>query len=226
LHRLYAAPLFDTQKVNSMETIEYVDKTGITVLQWQDSAKLISRAIPNAIVSKLGVKFNAIFYRSIAESECSCAYVAHDSAGGLLGIIIGALDRDSAYSTAVKNNRWALLRAANIRLLSPAVVLWIIKGFVAKLSRNEKIQQIPARPRAELVVIAVQAKMRGVGIAPVLVAKMEEFFRSRRLEGPYMILTEESNARSNKFYSKIGCRFITTTVHHGRRINEWHKFLS
>ena len=27
----------------------------------------------------------------------------------------------------------------------------------------------------------------------------------------------------NRFYEKIGARFIRTNLHHGREINEWHK---
>jgi ribosomal protein S18 acetylase RimI-like enzyme len=207
-----------------MEHIEYVNKTQIKNEQWQEAANLIAKAIPNAIISKLGVKFNTIFYRSIAQHECSCAFLAHDPSGYSLGIIIGTLDRPFVYAAAVKNNISKLILAANFRIVRPAVIQWTIKGILNKFSRKKK-EEVSNRPLAELIVIAVQPEARGSGVAANLVTLMEKWMKSKCLEGPYTILTEKSNARSNKFYAKIGSHFVGITLHHGREINEWHKAL-
>jgi glycosyltransferase involved in cell wall biosynthesis/GNAT superfamily N-acetyltransferase len=205
-----------------MEPVGYENKTEIKSGQWKESASLIAGAIPNSIISKLGVKFNTIFYKSIAENECSCAFLAHSPSGKSLGVIIGTLDRPFVYKVAVKNNMFRLILGANFRIVRPAVIKWIIKGILSKFS-GKKMEETPNRPLAELIVIAVQPEARGTGVAANLVAMMEKWMKSKGLKGPYMILTEKSNGRSNKFYAKIGSHFVGTTLHHGREINEWRK---
>jgi ribosomal protein S18 acetylase RimI-like enzyme len=77
-----------------------------------------------------------------------------------------------------------------------------------------------------MIVIAVDPDARGTGVAAQLVSRMETWMTSKGLDGPYTILTEKSNGRSNSFYAKIGSHFVGTTLHHGREINEWHKYPS
>ena len=210
---------------HAMTTMQYISKSEIKHEQWQEAANLIWKAIPNAVIAKLGVKFNTLFYKSIAENECSCAFLVHSPSGKSLGIIIGTLDRPLVYAAAVKNNVFRLMLAANFRVVRPAVIHWVIKGVLSKFS-HKKMEQVPTRPAAELIVIAVQPEARGTGVAANLVALMEKWMKSKGLEGPYTILTEKSNERSNKFYAKIGSHFIETTLHHGREINEWQKYLT
>ena len=54
-------------------TIDQIRKS-----EWIEVAKLIAQAVPNALISKLGNKFGAIFYSKLVEQERSCGYVARD----------------------------------------------------------------------------------------------------------------------------------------------------
>jgi GNAT superfamily N-acetyltransferase len=98
-----------------------------------------------------------------------------------------------------------------------------MKGLFSAFRRHKS--QDATRPVAELIVIAVQPEAQGSGVAAHLVALMEAWMKGKGLKGPYTILTEKVNGRSNKFYEKIGSHFIRTTLHHGREINEWQKWL-
>jgi ribosomal protein S18 acetylase RimI-like enzyme len=208
-----------------VETIQYISQSQINPEQWQESAALIVEAIPNAILAKLGIRFNALFYQSIASDEHSCAFLAHSPSGKSLGIIIGTLNRSRVYAATMKNNVFRLLLAANVRLVRSAVILWVLKGVWSKFQRAKR-DAISTRPAAEMIVIAVDPDARGTGVAAQLVSRMETWMTSKGLDGPYTILTEKSNGRSNSFYAKIGSHFVGTTLHHGREINEWHKYPS
>lgn len=208
-----------------METIRYSSTSEIKHEQWQEAAILISKAIPNAILSKLGVPFNTLFYQSLAENEHSCAFLAHDPSGKSLGIVIGTLNRPLVYAATIKRNMLRLMLAAHCRMAGPAVIQWVVKGVLSKFGRRKPAEH-STRPTAEMIVIAVQPEARGAGVAAQLVVRMETWMKSKGLKGPYTILTEKSNGRSNSFYAKIGSHFVGTTLHHGREINEWHKYLS
>lgn len=190
-------------------------------IEWCSIAELVAKAIPNAVVSKLGVSFGAAFYQKVAEQEYSCAYVARGSSGNIAGVIIGSIDCPKARSIAVKSQLLRLSIAASRRLIRPDVISWLIKSLIARFKDKNKAHE--SRPSAELIAIAVQPKARGSGLAAALVEKMEKFMVLKELAGPYLILTEKANTRANLFYEKIGAKLIRTNMHHGRAINEWHK---
>jgi ribosomal protein S18 acetylase RimI-like enzyme len=189
--------------------------------EWSIAAKLIAQAIPNALISKLGNNFGSIFYRKIFEQECSCGYVARDESGNILGVIIGTANYPQSRSIAFKKQLGKLLIAANFRIFRWSVINWMISGIVENINARE--ESSANRPIAELIAIAVCNEERGTGLAQELVEEMEKFMVSKKIFGPYTILTENCNARANKFYAKIGAVLVKTFVHHGREINEWHK---
>lgn len=184
---------------------------------WVGAAKLISSAIPNTVISHLGKNFGAKFYSEMAKRDDTCSFVAVDSSNTVLGAIVASLNKPQAYREAMRDNRVGLALRANLRMLSPAVIAWVIKGLVY---RGRDAQPEP-RPDAELIAIAVKPEARGQGIAGKLVNAMEDFFRSKGLSGQYVILTEQSNRLSNDFYERIGYKLHVTSQHHGRAINEW-----
>jgi ribosomal protein S18 acetylase RimI-like enzyme len=139
----------------------------------------------------------------------------------ILGVIIGTINYTSARSIAFKEQLAKLILAANLRLLRWSVITWVAKGIIAKIG-SESNSHIDT-PHAELVAIAVCPEARGTGLSQELVEAMEKFMVSKRLSGPYTILTEKANARANRFYEKIGAKFVRTNLYHGREINQWHK---
>ena len=105
---------------------------------WKSISRLISMSIPNAIISHLGVRFGSIYYQNTSQNTDTCCFIALDNSQKVIGVILGSMDSEHAkkISNALKVK---LLIAANIRLLSPAFLKWILKGFVYKLiKRNEK----------------------------------------------------------------------------------------
>ncbi len=190
--------------------------------EWTEAARLVGEAVPNAILSHLGSGFGARFYRAMAAQPYACAFAAHDDAGRLLGVIVGTQDQGRSYADAVGSQRLRLALAANVRLLAPATMGWILRGLFGKKgpARTEP------RPAAELLVIAVRLEARGTGLAEALVKALESFLRARGHRGPYVIRTEAANERANRFYARIGARLVREDTFHGRRINEWHKDLS
>lgn len=189
--------------------------------EWIEVADLVAKAIPNALISKLGSRFGAAFYSKVVEQDCSCGYVARDESDSILGVIIGTTDYSKARSTAFKGQLAKLIIAVNFRLFGWSTISWVLKEVFAKV--RAKKRDHTNRPAAEMVVIAVCSKARGTGLAQKLVEEMGKFMTSKGLSGPYKILTEKANARANKFYEKIGAAFVGTNLHHGRKINEWYK---
>ena len=189
--------------------------------EWIEVAKLVAQAIPNALISKLGNRFGATFYSKVVEQEYSCGYVARDESDNILGVIIGTINYPNARSIAFKEQLAKLIITANLRLLRWSVIRWVIDGVFTKV--KYKKEEHANRPIAELVAIAVCPKARGTGLAQELVEKMERFMVSKGLSEPYVICTEKANARANRFYEKIGAKFVRTNLYHGREINEWHK---
>jgi GNAT superfamily N-acetyltransferase len=195
----------------------------LDIEDWLFCAGLISESIPNSIISKLGRRFGALYYKKFSEQACSCVHVAKDFSGCILGVIIGTTNYSEAHSIAFNNQLIKLLMAANFRLLKFSVISWLIKGLWGKSKIGESNR---ATGPAELVVVTVCPQAKGTGIAQLLVEKMEAAFKSKGVKEPYLILTEKANFRANNFYQKIGAVFVKTNIHHGREINQWHKKLS
>lgn len=187
--------------------------------EWDDIARLVATSIPHYIVSQLGPRFGAIYYRHIAGHPASCSLAAYDEADNIAGVILGTLDRQAArrFTLPVAAR---LLLAANFRLLSPAFLCWLARGGLSLMG----VKKTKEDPRAELLILVLSPASRGEGLAPKLMDALEEFFcRAKRRQ--YLILTEKSNTAANRFYEKIGACLAQTNQHHGREINEWHKAL-
>lgn len=188
--------------------------------QWCSIADLISQSIPNAIISHLGRKFGTLYYKELASSKCSCAFVSTDEFGAINGVVIGTTDHSASYSR-INTSKMSLLAAANIRLLKFSVLRWIGLNLMAKMAKLENKNTLSVR--AELIAIAVTPDMRGKGLADVLIQKMEQFIAENSQELEYFILTEQDNQRANNYYAKIGSVQVATFLSRGRKINRWHK---
>ena len=189
--------------------------------EWEAIAGLVVDAIPNYVVSRMGPRFCTHYLKLLAAHPQTCSLAAYDEAGHFAGVVIGSLNSRRARRLTLPVIA-KLLLAANVRLLSPAFLGWLARGtFEAKPS-----EITGPSPEAELIILVISPDFRGEGLAPLLLDALEEFFRRHHLGDPYLILTETRNLASNKFYEKIGARFIRTTMHHRRRMNVWHKHLS
>ena len=190
---------------------------------WRQIAGLVSSGIPNALISKLGIRFVVAFCEKFADQNGSCAYIARDNADNVCGVILGSVNFRKVYSTALRSQWLKLLCVANVRLLRWSVIFWIVKSVIESLQGKSRIFE--STPDAQLFVISVRKDFRGKNLAQALVQRMESFMLSQKLEGPYLILTEKNNIVSNKFYKKIGAKLIRSYEYQGREINVWHKLI-
>ena len=189
---------------------------------WIDIAELIASSIPNALVSKLGPRFGALYYENISKHPQSCSYIVFDKTGRLAGIILGTLDYNATSSLdfALKIK---LFLAANLRLFSPTVFRWLLTGLRFRSTRKYHMKDFP---KAQLRTIVVHEDFRGNGLADKLINELESFFKKNNLESPYVILTEKSNRGANNLYEKLGATLIKTYHYHDKTMNAWHKSLS
>ncbi|MGE4543872.1 MAG: hypothetical protein AB7D06_07170 [Pedobacter sp.] len=116
---------------------------------WMDIAALIASSIPNALVSRLGKHFGALYYKNIARCEYSYCLAAFDNTGRLAGVILGTLDHDAAKSLdfALKIR---LLLAANIRLFPRQYSAGFYAGCAPGMQQNIR-QKIFRRPNLSLL---------------------------------------------------------------------------
>lgn len=189
---------------------------------WDDFAALVRASLPNYLVSQLGTRFDAVFYRHMAGQPGAYSISAYDEAGNLAGCIFATLDRRVARRLTLPLIA-KLIFAANFRLLSPAMFGWLVRGIRGAKQTKSSLKQFP---EAELIIFVVAPAFRGEGLAPLLMGEMEAFFEARGLRKPYLILTEKENLTANRYYDKIGAEFIRTYQHHGREINIWHKCIA
>ena len=187
---------------------------------WPEVSGLIAQGVPNALISKLGIKAGVLYYKNFVKHANSCCYVAKDESGIVTGMIIGTVGFDDSNTISFKLR---LIIAANIRMFRLSVINWFFKGLLAKIKGSKR--QVSDCPAAELLAIAVKSQAKGTGLAQELVMKLEDFMVLKKVGGPYKIRTEKMNLRSNRFYEKIGAEFIKTDLHHGNEINEWHKLI-
>jgi len=188
--------------------------------EWAAIAGLLAESIPNNLVSHFGPRFGALYYRHLAAPPAACSFAAFNATETLAGVIIGTFDRRRSRRLP-PGLTLRLAATAHLRLLSPRFLLW--------LARTPQSSSTPANapaPRAELLELAVDPSCRGQSLAPRLLARLEEEFRAHGQSHVYAIRTEQSNLTANRFYAQIGATLAGTFLHHGRRINEWHKELA
>lgn len=183
-------------------------------------AELYQVGIPHAVFCALGRRFLAKFFGWLAERQDVCSLVGMDGDGRLQGVIVGTLHRGESYRSVLKQHRWSLLAVAGWRLLSPRVLLWVLRGVTAKFKHRSKELDLPD---AELLLIAVHPKARGTGIAYRLVQSMESRFRCMGFTGEYAILTEADNVSANRFYERIGAKIVGNRHHRGLVIHCYRK---
>lgn len=210
------------------------NQTHISPLIFEDGgnqiAGLIRSSIPNALVSHLGLKFGSVYYSAMVTRSASYGFVANDPEGNVVGVLIGSLNSVGLQRELLRSQIGRLLFAANVHLLKPAVVWWLIKGVWENLTAlritDAGDSRSSDRPLAELLVVAVRPDYRGSGISAELVECFENALRAHASRPrDYCIHTEVSNLAANKFYSRLDAELALITEHHGREINQWRKRL-
>ena len=176
MRKLLAGKIERRQTADRLITTKYVIRTA-KEHDWREIADMIARSIPNALVSSLGTRFGAAFYSRIASMESSCAYVALDDSDSLAGVIIGTADSRCGFLRVFQGQWFRLVLAANFRLLRCRVIVWLLRGIIAKARGKKEADESDLA--AEMMAIAVRQHAQGSGVAQELVATMQEFMISK-----------------------------------------------
>jgi ribosomal protein S18 acetylase RimI-like enzyme len=192
-------------------------------------AELHRQSLPAGFLSRLGDRFLARLYRAIGTAPRSGVWVAEDAAGRCLGFVSGSCDVGRCYRSVLLRAGAPLLWLAAPALLRPAALKHAAETLTYPLRGPERRdpETVPADDeadappdrvgaiRAELLSIAVDGEARGLGLGRRLVQALETAFLGWGHAGPYRVVTDAEDPRSNAFYVGVGFTFVHRFRHHG-----------
>jgi len=181
-------------------------------------AELHALALPRGFLSTLGRGFIGRLYLGIAAADHSVVYVAQDSTSGVLGFISGTLDVRTCYRDTFRSRGVDLAIRMVPNLGRPSVWkhAWETLTYPIRGGRSEDgDRQAGTDIHAELLSVAVSEKARGRGVGRALIESMEATFRSWGHDGPYRVVTDAQDPRSNAFYVGTGFSLLKEFRHHG-----------
>jgi GNAT superfamily N-acetyltransferase len=166
----------------------------------------------------------------------ACLFVVEDHQGKVQGFVAGTTNTSLMYRHIVARN-WlrfpmlllpAVLNLANLR----RIVETLLYGFTHKSGKTDgrsTVNNTGAIGRdedvsGELLSIAVDAGARKSGVGKKLVARLDEWFTSRRIYS-YKTVTSAMDQGSNSFYVRTGFRLAGQFSHHGNRLNRYVRTL-
>lgn len=187
----------------------------------REVARLHATALPHGFLSRLGPGFLARLYREIARADRSGVWVAQDSDQRVLGFIAGSADLPRCYRQ-VLGRAWLPL---GLRLLPslwrPGVLTRVLQTLAYPFRKgadsgdeDPEVARVRRQVKAELLSIAVSPAARGMGVGRRLVATLEEHLLAWGHRGPYRVVTDAADPRSNAFYGSLGFRLVGTFRHH------------
>ncbi|MFO7654402.1 MAG: GNAT family N-acetyltransferase [Candidatus Krumholzibacteriia bacterium] len=178
-------------------------------------------ALPRGFLSSLGDRFLGTLYGLLATAPGTRVLVAADDGDRCVGFVAGSIDVRHAYRHVLRRGWFPLLGAMLPATLRPGVLPRAVQTLIYPLRRPGR-QRKPARPegevetiRAELLSIAVAAEARGHGLGRKLVAALEDDLRQWGHDGPYRVVTDSEDPRSNAFYLALGFARAGEFLHHG-----------
>lgn len=175
-------------------------------------ARLHAEGIGRGFLSTLGIRFLALLYQAVDESEGGALLVAREG-DRIVGFAAGTLGTGQVYR-AMLRHRLRLAAALLPALLSPRKVARILE--TVRYGRKGPESGDPP-PSAELLSISVDPEFRGRGHAEALYRDLTGFFRSQRA-ARFKIIAGESLAPAHRFYRKMGARAVRTIeVHRGEK---------
>lgn len=181
-----------------------------------EAARIHLEGMPDDFLPSFGIQFLTCLYTSIIKSKSaiSLGYYKNDQ---LVAVIIGTTN------TPVFMN--GILRESWIKLLPFVIKSLIIKPFIIKsliqtffYGQNDS-NNIPA----ELIVLSVDKNNRRRGIGKKLVSKLREEYIHRGIKR-YKVGTLSNNIIANKFYKKVGGKYVYSFTIYNRiwNVYEYH----
>ncbi len=190
-------------------------------------AELHRMSLPRGFLSTLGDRFLGRLYQLLAEAERTCVWVGADHDDRCVGFVSGSLDIRASYSQVLRRGGLGLTAAVAPRLLRPSVLGRVFQTMAYPLRQGGggHTGVDPASIRAELLSIGVSGAARGHGLGRCLVASLEESFRDWGHRGPYRVVTDAEDPRSNAFYTALEFRLAGEFLHHDHRMSLYIKEL-
>lgn len=182
-----------------------------------DVARLHRLALPNGFLSTLGDGTLETLYGAISRHRDSTVIVARDVEGQVLGFVSGSTDVAQCYRHVLRTASARLAWHAAGSLVRPAVIKRCVETLTYPLRFRGKggDAEPHTTARAELLSIAVDERARGLGVGRTLVEALDTFFAQAGHRGPYRVVTDASDPRSNAFYERTGFEVLGDFLHHG-----------
>lgn len=164
---------------------------------YKQVAELHAACIDQGFLSKLGVPFLALMYRSIDEAADAVLLVEMRD-GKVCGFVSGGAGMSAIYRCMFKRPvrlAWALLPS----LVRPSRIRYIA-DILQYRRRQPKESHLP---KSELLSIAVDPSARGSGIAESLYLRLVEHFNAQGVSA-FRITVGEALTTAHRFYKRMG----------------------
>lgn len=168
----------------------------------EEAVKLHIEALSyRSFITDLGFDFMFNFYKTMLELNLGFLVVATDD-NGFLGFILATEKSTSLFKSILKKfNVFIPILLKNI-LKNPTIIGKILETLFYSKNENSNID-------AELVVIAVNKNKRSKGVGKLLIDKLTEVFRKKRISD-YKVTVHKEMDKSNNFYLKNGFELTNT----------------
>ena len=184
-------------------------------------AMIHKQEIATGFLSQLGVRFLELLYTAMVLSQHALCLVAEDEEKHIVGFISGCYDVRKFYKEFfIKHGLRAFLIILPqiIRLSILRKIFETIKYPANEVNGNDL-------PEAELLSIAVNTHLRGLGISEKLANALFDEFRKRGIQSLKVVVGTE-NTRANGFYKKVGFKLHSNiSVHKSEISNVYVKML-
>ncbi len=198
--------------------ITIMEKLRISENHVNQVAKLHKNLIKTGFLSQLGEKFLSVLYSSMVTSPNAFCIVAIEN-GRVIGFISGAISVRKFYKEFVSKNFFEILVLLIIKMIQNPIVL--IRALETAMYSGGKHSL--EMPEAELLSVAVDKNYHGKGVSKVLFEELVKEFRRRGVK-KFKVVVGEPLIRAQKYYEKLGGRFIgEIEVHKGTKskVYEW-----
>jgi ribosomal protein S18 acetylase RimI-like enzyme len=181
-------------------------------------ARLHAGTITEGFLNKLGLRFLACLYRGIQDDASSHVWIAEEG-GDFVGFCAYAQNVGGLYKRVLRKRFLRLAFASLPSSLNP----WVLKEVVDTLRypAKQSAQQLPA---AEILSIAVHAKVQGQGVGKQL---LQEALSQAKADGEteIKVVAGASLAGANRFYLGCGFQKRCEIEQHGHALNVYTKSL-
>jgi ribosomal protein S18 acetylase RimI-like enzyme len=182
-------------------------------------ARIHVGALAGDFLPSLGVSFLRVFYKGALDQGVGFGFVhlekGESSQESLQprGFVFGSADTRALFKRVMSSRMLALgVAALPATLRRPLLLRNVAETFLYPSKEGQSPHQ------AELVVIGVDAALRGRRIGETLVRELDRAFREQGVRA-YKVTVLQSNLGANRFYQRLGFRFSFEFTLYGKKWN-------